>query len=595
LNSIFKAAAFVTALFTYACVNINVAPQANTPTPEIYHAIQHDPVEVQPQLIEAMLSNVIVAIPNPPPIARDGVKMAALFSGGSVISNSPQVYPGCAPAPSTWTGTTYYINAGGNDSNPGTIGSPWKSFTKALGAGTVMVAGDTLDVQDSGGAYPGYPTDFGGASPGLQTQFSGFVRVQPAAGSSPILAGWNRLKDVKNILWENLTFQALQNGNAPFIGVESDGSPNSTQIILYNNTFQSTDKTTALTWNAAQWNANSRSDAIAISGQNASSNVFCISITHNTIQAVGANPAGGGDKTMMSLVGNNILAADNILNILPDDGIDWAGANIEIARNTITNQFPVADGNHNDNIQHQAGNCSPATFCKDTGDVIDGNYGNELTVPAAQLPLYQQCNMNGAQGIDSFDDQIDGAVITNNIVANCSTNGPIAFYSLTNSTIENNTTFKYVQNANDGGGCSILGVAHQSGVPNSSGDTLRNNICANITIDGTVDVVTNSMTIDHNLILLNGTIDATVSGTAHVYSAAGNYALGGGATNTITSTANSGVFTAADLSTPLWNFNPIAGSPAIANGTLPTASFSQPAYPNGAARTNPVNIGALGP
>ncbi len=112
---------------------------------------------------------------------------AALFSGtggGVVPPTTIQVYSGCTAVPTTWAATTWYVNAGGNDANAGTIGSPFKHIAKAF---SVASGGDTIDLQDSGGSFPGYPTDFAGAgfNPGIQIQFSSFVRVQPAPGSSP--------------------------------------------------------------------------------------------------------------------------------------------------------------------------------------------------------------------------------------------------------------------------------------------------------------------------------------------------------------------------------------------------------------------------
>lgn len=526
--------------------------------------------------------------------AMQPVQAAHHGNPAAVVATSIQVASGCAAVPTSFaSGTTIYVNAGGSDSNPGTIGSPVKTIAKAA----LLVSasgGDTIALQDSGGAFPGYPSDFNtGGAPGLQIQWPAFTRITAAAGSSPSFSGWFRLKDVGKLLVTGISFFGHSNATGdPFISVESDGSPTTTNVVVYANTFASDTVPTMLGWSAAQWQANARASAIrAVATNLTTPEVSCFTANGNTIQGVGSAL---GDKAMI----NNASAShsayiSNVLNYIPDDGMTWAGSNVEILFNTVTNDFYVQDFNHNDGIQHQSCN-NPNTpfYCDDTGAIINGNTVNELTVPAATIPLYVPCDTNGSQGIDSFDDQVDNATIINNQVAGCATS-LIDFYSLTNSTIANNTVAKYVQTGDNGGGCAIDGVAHEAGTPNSSNDTIRNNICANIGVSGTVDVATQSITIDHNLCLLGCFIDYTQSGTGHNISAAGNYAInGGGATNTIISGANTTVFTQYNIATPVYDFNPLTPtSPAIAAGTLTGA----PAFPNGAARTAPVNEGALGP
>ena len=56
--------------------------------------------------------------------------------------------------------TNYYVSSGGSDSNAGTIGSPWKSLTRAsavLAAKPTKGAGDTVFVR--GGTYNGFPNN----------------------------------------------------------------------------------------------------------------------------------------------------------------------------------------------------------------------------------------------------------------------------------------------------------------------------------------------------------------------------------------------------------------------------------------------------
>ncbi len=60
--------------------------------------------------------------------------------------------------PSAPTGSTYYVSPAGNDSNAGTIGSPWKTLTKAsqvMAAKASKGAGDIVYVR--GGNYIGWP------------------------------------------------------------------------------------------------------------------------------------------------------------------------------------------------------------------------------------------------------------------------------------------------------------------------------------------------------------------------------------------------------------------------------------------------------
>lgn len=544
-------------------------------------------------IVAFILGILLLAIP--PAFARHRGNPTPVTPPGNI-----QVASGCAPVSlSDFTGATLYVNAGGNDANPGTIGSPVQHIGRAALLANPL-GRDTIALQDSGGAFPGYPSDFsfggGGGLPGLQIQWPAFTRITAAAGSSPVFSGWFRLKDVGKLLVDNINFFGHSLGTAdPFLSVESDASPDSSNVVIYHSTFASDTVPTMLGWTAGQWQSNARAVAIQFVASITARETQCMTANGNTVTGVGSGIAGVGPKVSINNSNaNHVGIFNNIVNYIPDDGITWAGSHIEISFNTVTNHFYVGDGNHNDGIQHQScNNPSPPFYCVDTDIIINGNYSNELTVPAATLPLYQQCVGDGSQGIDSFDDQVDNAQIINNVVSDCSTNGQIAFYSLTNSLIANNTAIKYVQSGNSGGGCSILAGAHAG--PNSSNDIMRNNICTNITIDGGTDVVTQGITIDHNLCLVGCHINWTVSGTPFNISAPGSYAANSGATNVIIAGANTTVINAFDISVPTYDFNPlIPTSPAIGTGTV-TGAPTYPNYPTYTPRTAPVNEGALGP
>lgn len=536
---------------------------AETPAPAVTPAV----VEPAPE-VALLISGIPVAavIPPPPPPAIE-------------------VYPGCTPVPTTWAGLIRYVSPSGNDSNPGTIGSPMATVHHAA---HLSAAGDSVELLS--GNYSAQDGPGGGSEP---TSNTGYVRIMPAPGATVTWSGWFRLYDSAYWLIENFSgsskFQGSGGGSNNF-SVESDSpSAKSINIALYNNDMSSIDDATGQTWSAAQWVANAAQFAVQLDGETqpqiAPPNVNCVSITYNTIHSTRYGIAFNADS---------ILIKHNSVDLFGDDGIDYAGSNFEISYNSVTNNFFVNDGNHNDGIQGQTGRCyggsqAPGDYCTYSHGIIKANYVNELTRPKASVPLSQYCDPsgNGMQGLDDFDEDWDDLKVTDNVVIACATH-VISFYSIHHSTIANNTAVESVQGSNGGfGGCLLWTQSHETMGTAITSDFNHwwNNICSSELSDN----ISNTNTFDHILVLAGGTINWWDNGTSFFTSTPGTYHYGSGGNNIVlTSGSNSTVFTTYNNSVlgPSYDMTLILGSPAIGAGVLPA-----PDFPDGTPRTVPVNEG----
>lgn len=76
------------------------------------------------------------------------ISMVSCSSGKSTVTENPQPVKSAAFPEFVTTGNTYYVSKTGNDSNSGTIDSPWLTFQKAV---NTVKGGDTVYIR--GGAY----------------------------------------------------------------------------------------------------------------------------------------------------------------------------------------------------------------------------------------------------------------------------------------------------------------------------------------------------------------------------------------------------------------------------------------------------------
>ncbi len=334
-----------------------------------------------------------------------------------VPAQSPEVYSGCGAPSSLSAANVFYADPlKGSMSNDGSLAHPWAGLSSVIASGrlppsasAVVKAGDTIYLMS--GSH--------GVFDVRDVENSSYITIQAAVGQSPVLSGvvvggshWAfrgltiRKASVSGELTKGFT---LNNGNS---------THPITDIIVDNNSFTTDADTTSFT--EADWIAHGLTAPVTMIGS-------CLSITNNLI----SNTRNG-----IYVEGSNILIKGNKVDHFGDDGIDFAATgssvirNVEISHNTVTNNFSLNDGNHNDGIQ---------------GWVLNGTVGSNIKIDSNTIIAHLDPNlqMKGAmQGISEFDGSWDQLNVTNNVVIASLYHG-IMFggAAASNSSIVNNVVF----------------------------------------------------------------------------------------------------------------------------------------------------------
>ena len=383
-------------------------------------------------------------------------------SGGVSGPSARAVYTGCA-APTTPRHIYYSDPVNGSMANDGSQAHPWGSLSAMVAAGKLPPAtGATVAAGDQIMLLSG---DHGSFSLNNAVN-SDFISIQAAPGQTPIVSGIT-IYGGSHWAFSGLTIQNLNNGNYTF-GVRYTGD----NFIFTNGTILS--QPDVSTWTQADWQQKALYSAINGQGN-------CLAITDNSIRNVGFAVGVGG---------SNVLVRGNTIDHFGDDGVDFgqgtdAGTigNIEISRNTITNNLNIGDGNHNDGMQGWVLNGTTGTNV-----LIDSNLVINQTDPA--LPW-----AGTMQGISEFDGAWDGIQIVNNVVIAAAYHG-IALYGAHNATIINNTVFGNFVAANGDVNETWIGVFDNGGSPPVN-VVVRNNISGLYSLAGT------GVTADHNVLTTN--------------------------------------------------------------------------------------------
>ena len=255
---------------------------------------------------------------------------------------------------------------------------------------------------------------------------------------------------------------------SPIPGTSSEREIDADDILFTQNTIQS--QADVSSWTQADW----RSSAIA--GVNASGH--CVAITDNTIRNVGS---------AIGVSGSSILVRGNAVDHFGDDGIDFgqgtdAGtlSDLEISRNTLTNNLDIGDGNHNDGLQGWVLNGTTGTDV-----LIDSNTVIAQADPALPFP-------GNMQGISEFDGAWEGIEITNNVVIAAAYHG-IALYGAHDARIVNNTVFGTFIASNGDVNETWIGVFdNKDGTPPVD-VVVRNNVAS------LYSLASSGVTADHNV------------------------------------------------------------------------------------------------
>ncbi len=447
------------------------------------------------------------------------------------------VAPGAAVPTEIYSRTLTVDPVNGDDANDG-MTKPWKTIQTAK-----LASGDK--VQCASGNYG----DFGPE----RLAFNSFVLICAAPGAVPVFSFIN-IQSCTYMILRGLTVRRLASGYLGLISITRDWQDTdipSSNIIIDGCDIASTDDASA--WTQADWQAKASVYGIFLRGGNAqtSDEGNCITICNNRIRNVGAAIAGAI---------NNVLYYNNQIDYLCGDGIDFAGSNLRMIKNRITNSVEAGDGTHKDGMQGQPGYAPPGYHFQNI--FIDNNVVIAKADPNLKFP-------GDMQGISAFDQYWDDVTVTNNVVITSTYHG-MTWVNSHRLLIANNT---------------VIGTNPAAmtwiGVRNAGSDDIvvRNNICTGILND----FYDPSVTFDHDMV--GGQIAWHTAAGPEWISDPGVY----GDHNTIV--------TQADLVANFVKFDPVncvydvhlvLGSPAIGAGALPA-----PPYPDGTPRVAPVNLGAL--
>ena len=355
--------------------------------------------------------------------------IAFLFSFTPVVA---QVYTDCATPTANSTAHTWYVDpVNGTATGNGSAEFPWKSLNdlitgqyfanapaywdpvkklmiKANPNGPIK-SGDTILLMTGEYGDVTIQGSSGTAAGLVGFNNTDFITIQAAPGQTPHLASLNLLGGTK---WVFRGLTITRTGSIPpprgalfYMGGEYR------DVILDQNTIGNTSDTSK--WTMQTWNTDVYT-GISIHNQVAPYGV-CVALTNNTIQNV---------KSGIGTGSNNTLIAGNYINYFTDDGVDFAGSNLLITKNFITNSVENGDGIHRDGMQGQQ-------LAAQDNVTITHNMIIRQTNDSNPFP-------GGMQGISSFDGTLSNFTISDNLVITNSPQG-IAWYGVKNLTITYNT------------------------------------------------------------------------------------------------------------------------------------------------------------
>jgi hypothetical protein len=412
------------------------------------------------------------------------------------------VYTGCAVPPSTFRHVWYFDPVHGKTEAAGGNGSqaaPWNNLqaltreepgypyplltTAPYRQGTTTKAGPEAGPVEPGdeillmsGHYGNVL--IGGLSPKISN--SDFVTVAAAPGQTPVLTSLF-IGETNRWAFNGLKVQSLQSaaegGNA-LVQIKDGGATLTTSdIVLENMTISSQDNVQS--WSQAQWVANAR-NGFSAEGTDGGAHTRCVSLTGSHISNV---------RTGASLAADQLVFSTNQIDHFGDDGIDFAASDLAITKNQIYDSLNIGDGIHKDAMQGQIGLLpAGATVNYFRYILIDSNVVIRQKDPELAFPSY-------LQGIDAFDSDWTIVTVTNNVVITGGTCWGIAFSSIHNSQIVNNTVVQdgFSSGPNCAASVSVGDKSHE-GMP-SSHTAVRNNLASRVIVYN----VDNGVEADHNV------------------------------------------------------------------------------------------------
>jgi hypothetical protein len=435
---------------------------------------------------------------------------AAGSAGGSVVPYGKVWYVDAVKG-KTPAGGGLGTTAAPWDSLIGILGSNWATpgytlagYTRPLLSTTpyyhITKAG-RVDIADAVGNPPIQPGDtillmsgnygdIGIGSYNIPTVNSDFITIKAAPGQAPIFTTLY-IGRTNKWLFDDIKVQSIsgtnKNTNA-LVTVTDQGALFPTKDIILTNMDISTFDTIPAGFTQAQWIAQGRTGFREIgapgNGKNGEPTTSCISFINSHIHNITFGAV---------LFGNNTVFSHNQMDHFGDDGIEYAGNNLAIINNRISDSFGTSNGIHSDAAQGQIGPIAAGIKTNYFSNIlIDSNIIIRQTDPNLAFPQY-------LQGIDAFDEDWTNMTVTNNVIVTSACWG-IEMTSIHNSLIAGNTVLDDGQIPTPG--CTVMlaagGSSHES-IP-SSNVRLTNNIANRFAIMGSGDT---NITFDHNVALNN--------------------------------------------------------------------------------------------
>jgi len=373
--------------------------------------------------------------------------------------------------------TNYYVSNSGNNSNNGSINSPFLNIQNALWATT---AGDNIFLRAGSYAEKLWWTNSGtsGNPITLSNYNDEVVTISGTNASNPSQGALIQISSKSYIRIDGIKFADNIMNNADGINVTGSG----TDIEIINCEFSNIGWTSSKTTLPSPSNS---AHAIIFLGNTANS--------YNNI-LVGDNYVHDcitGYSESITMVGNidSFVIQNNILNFNTNIGIDAAGhfswtgapANVNYSRNGSIKNNVVSDYD------------GPSGLDAAGGIYIDG--GSFITVENNTVFNYK---VGFSVGCEVAGKSNEGNIVQNNLAYNCSLSGLFVGSNTTsvvnNTKVYNNTFYKCGFGTFDNG---------QIGLQNNVGSDIRNNIMyptdsryAMVQFNGTTS---SSLSIDYNL------------------------------------------------------------------------------------------------
>jgi hypothetical protein len=423
----------------------------------------------------------------------------ALPSGVSIptIASNAPVYPGCPLPPTSYGHVWHFADAahGGLTQTAGGDGSlahPWDNPNALFGAkisgtpspipgySTILLntvpggssgpvsAGDEILLNGSFGAISaGYPFNSD-----QQIINSPALTFAPEPGDTATFASLT-ISGGTGFVFNGFNIQSLAAGSF-LVLIQDDhiGVANS-NIVFENMNISSAPIATALTWNAATWQANA-GQGISFSGSNNGANLTCASIVNSHVFVV-RDPS----NAAIFLGADDSLAQNNQVDYVSNSGIGYQASGVAILGNTVQNIFNAGYGDSKAGVQGYSFNGAGVAFSNITIS------RNKITQDIdAALPPPPSFN-----GIVAYVGDWTNVSIYDNLIAS-SGNWSINAGNVHNGIIANNSTIDGKNTAEENGqvlqlfvGQSDQGTAGHSGLI-SSNVRVTNNIAPTFQIFG---------------------------------------------------------------------------------------------------------------